>query len=559
MSHTNRIIRDEPCPSCRSQGRDRTGNHLIVFENGNKFCNRCSYKEIVALNKNNKLENKNNMSALSLEEISQLPIAAIPDRGLSKEVCELYGIRQQFSTETGEPTHHYYPVRKKGNITGYKVRELPKRFYTVGDCKDADLFGQHLFGDGGKLLVVTEGELDAPSASEMFKSKGKNYRVVSLSNGANPSSIEKNLEWVSMFDNVVICLDQDDPGMDAADKIAGILPPGKTKIMRFSEKDANDMLLKGKSSEFLASLMNAASKRPDGIVSGKDTWDILQERPRPESFPYPEDWEEMNRMTYGIRLSELDTWTSGSGSGKTQMFRELQYHLLMNQKKQLGVIALEEPLADSVEALMSIHLNKRIHLPDVRGTVTEEEKYNAWLATVGTNRIHFYDHFGSVDDDSLISKIRYMANGLGCKYIFIDHLSIVVSEFASEGGERERIDTIMTRLKRLTQELNIWIGLIVHLRKTGPGGKSFEDGTMPSLDDLRGSGAIKQLSNSVYATARDQQAEDPEIRNTSQINVLKCRFSGRTGKADKLKFVDETGRMVKVEQFKITEPVEEKF
>ena len=39
------VVRDEPCPSCREQGRDKTGNHLMVFDDGNKKCNRCGYFE----------------------------------------------------------------------------------------------------------------------------------------------------------------------------------------------------------------------------------------------------------------------------------------------------------------------------------------------------------------------------------------------------------------------------------------------------------------------------------------------------------------------------------
>lgn len=548
----SRIVGDEPCPSCRSQGRDKTGNHLILFENGNKYCNRCGYKEI-------HMQEEYKNKAISIDDILKLPIEAIPDRGLNKKACEHFGIRVSFSEVDGSIEHHYYPIYSRGEIVGFKERSIPKRFKIIGKGKDSELFGQHLYGTGGKLLVITEGEVDAASAWQMFDSKGKNYRVVSVPNGANSKAIEENLEWLTTFENVVVCPDQDEPGFKLADKIADLLPPGKVKIMRFSEKDPNAMLLANKTNEFWASLANANIKRPDGIVSGKDTWDILKNRPRAESIPYPVEWSELNKMTYGIRLGELDTWTSGSGAGKTQIFRELQYHLLMHTGNNIGVIALEEPLADSVEAIMGLHLNKRLHLPDVRETITEEEQYNAWLATVGTNRIHFYDHFGSVDDDSLISKIRFLANGLGCKFIFLDHLSIVVSEFAHEGGERERIDTIMTRLKKLTQELNIWIGLIVHLRKTNMGGKSFEEGAMPSVDDLRGSGAIKQLSNGVFATARDQQHPDEDIRNTSQVQVLKCRFTGRTGKADKLKFSDETGRMTPVELELEAESQEEIF
>ena len=40
------IVSDQPCPSCREMGRDSTGNHLMVFADGNKHCNRCGYSEI---------------------------------------------------------------------------------------------------------------------------------------------------------------------------------------------------------------------------------------------------------------------------------------------------------------------------------------------------------------------------------------------------------------------------------------------------------------------------------------------------------------------------------
>ena len=37
------IIGDEACPNCRSQGHDRTGNHLIIFSDGGKHCNKCGH------------------------------------------------------------------------------------------------------------------------------------------------------------------------------------------------------------------------------------------------------------------------------------------------------------------------------------------------------------------------------------------------------------------------------------------------------------------------------------------------------------------------------------
>jgi twinkle protein len=234
--------------------------------------------------------------------------------------------------------------------------------------------------------------------------------------------------------------------------------------------------------------------------------------------------------------------TSGSGMGKTQFLREIKNHYHETTDFKFADIALEEDVGDSVAGLVSLRLNKRITLPDV--TVDPDEERAAFDYYFSSGRWTGYDYFGGLDDDNLFSKIRFFA-ATGHKFIFLDHLSIIVSEYAAEGGERERIDTIMTKLAKLVKELNITIFLIVHLKKTSQG-TSFEEGATPSLDDLRGSGTLKQLSMTVIALSRNQQHEDPFCANTSKITVLKCRFTGRTGTTDYLNFNDKTGRMVSI-------------
>ena len=36
-----------PCPKCRSEGRDRKGNNLIMYDNGSAHCFVCGYDEQV--------------------------------------------------------------------------------------------------------------------------------------------------------------------------------------------------------------------------------------------------------------------------------------------------------------------------------------------------------------------------------------------------------------------------------------------------------------------------------------------------------------------------------
>ena len=217
----------------------------------------------------------------------------------------------------------------------------------------------------------------------------------------------------------------------------------------------------------------------------------------------------------------------------------------MSTEEKIAGLFLEEDKAETIKSLISLHLMKRIHLPDVK--VTEEELNEAFDTLYDSDRIGLYDFFGGMDDSSLLSKLRYYAL-TGHKFIFLDHLSLVISEFATEGDERKRIDVLMTKLAKFVKQYNVCLFLVVHLRKGDTSNVSFEMGAVPTLDDLRGSAALKQLSWDVLGASRNQQHRNPYCANTTELTVLKCRFTGRTGTADYLHYNGDTGRMMNVEK-----------
>ena len=137
-----------------------------------------------------------------------------------------------------------------------------------------------------------------------------------------------------------------------------------------------------------------------------------------------------------------------------------------------------------------------------------------------------------------------MAKGLDCKFIFLDHISIVVSS-QEYGDERRAIDEVMTKLRMLVQELNIHLGVVTHLKRIS--GDGHEGGSQVALSHLRGSQGIAQLSDMVLGLERDSQNEDEELRNTTLIRVLKNRFSGDTGPASYLRYDRNTGRQVEID------------
>ena len=529
MPRTSKFLRHESCPECGSS------DALAIYDDGGEHCfgAGCDYH----VNGNSGMTTETQLPKATALHMGGV-VAAIPQRRISQDTCGRFGVTIEYST-TGEILKHYYPYYNvnTGDLSAAKVRDVQtKNFYSTGDPSDVGFFGQKQCTNN-KYLTITEGELDALSVYEMF---GKQYDVVSLRAGANNAAkeIKAQLEWLETYENVVLCFDNDKAGEAALDSVKDLFSPNELKICRLTMKDASEMLMANKVKEFVQAWWNAKVYRPDGIVAGTDTWDKLVEKRNVKSIPYP--WEGLNHITRGHRPYELVTITSGSGMGKSQFIREIEFDLLQRCDGNIGVLALEEDLARTTLGIMSVAANRPLHLEEDT-PVDQLRPY--WESTLGTGRYYLFDHWGSTSADNLLARVRYMAKALDCRYVILDHLSIVVSSQES-GDERKAIDEIMTKLRTLVAETGICLFLVSHLRRSQ--GKAHEDGAQISLGELRGSQAIAQLSDIVIGMERDQQHENEDIRNTTTVRVLKNRYTGETGPACWLAYDRTTGRLAEV-------------
>lgn len=519
------------------------GDH--VFKNNNKENNitNDTIKEVEANDSNNAKFNSNNFnrtSFLSQQLINHKSFKAIEERKISKATCEKYGVAVN---EKNEQVYPYYD--RAGHHIANKYRRTPKGFMTQGDINSATLFGQQLFPAGSsRQITITEGEIDCLSAFEMSDSR---YPVVSVKSASTAErDCANSFEYLNSFETIVICFDKDEahhkpdgtsfyPGQEAAQKVASLFPLGKVRILTLSKaKDANDYIKNGWSKEFKDEWWKAPTWTPEGLKYAKDMWDDVKREKNYETILYP--WNGLNDLTYGIRLGELITFTADTGVGKTQILREIVFSALANTDKGLGLIFLEESNQDSLLGIMSIAANKPLHLPDVRAEVTEEELHAYFQSTCDNDRIILWDHFGSNDVSGVLSKIRHMA-ALGCKYIVLDHLSIVVSD--QSGDERKQLDEISTKLKTLCMELNVAVITVIHQNRKG---------------EIRGTAGVEQLSNIVVKLYRDKEDADEWRRNVTKVVVQKNRFCGRTGPACYLFYDSASGRLselsdIEVKQF----------
>ena len=528
------FVKHIPCSVCGSSD----GNAL--YSNGNEYCFVC---EAFTTGGDSDTQEKVCKSSQRRVKglIENLTYKELGVRGIREDTCRKYGYGLGKDKRTGQIIQ-VAPYYKNGVLVAQHTRTASKEFAWLGEAKSLELFGQRVWQTGGRRLVITEGEIDCLTIAQVFNLK---WPVVSVPNGAQSAKkyIKQNLEFIESFDEIVISFDNDEPGLKSAKACAMLLPPGRVKIANWDPyKDPNEMLQAGQGANIATNIFQAKQFRPDGILAGKDlTLEYLQQEENILAYelPYPE----LTKKLRGIRKGEITTLTAGSGIGKSTVAREFAFHLLKNHKQKIGYVALEESVKKTDLGLISLELN--VPMGDLflnkKELVSDEDFEKAYTTTVANNRLFLYDHFGSLASDNLISKLRYLATGCDCDFIILDHISIVVSGI-EDGDERRIIDNLMTELRSLVENTGVGMILISHLRV--PEGKPHEEGGRVTLNQLRGSGSIKQLSDNIIGIERNQQGDSSDI---SQIRLLKNRLFGDVGLVDSIKYQKDTGRLVTYE------------
>lgn len=461
-----------------------------------------------------------------------------PERGLSKDTIAKYKVHVGLDTDDFAARCPRFDA--DGNHVGNKVRiqkgtkdraKGPPFIFEGDKSKMEPLFGMHLFPAGGKFITITEGYEDAMAVHQMF---GGRYPAVSVDGVSSAAAdLRRAFEYLNSFECIVLAFDSDEPGRKAAKECANIgFPLGKVKILTLrSYKDANEYLLNKEGEKFVREWWQAPTYKPDGLKLGSEIWDEIINRKEHFTVSYP--FEDLNKMTFGLRLSELVIVTADTGVGKTSFLKHIEHKLLTDdtvkdQNYGVGFLHFEEPNGDTALGLLSIHNSTPYHLPDVERPRDELRK--AYDEVLNNDRAVIWDHFGSNSVDAVIDKIRHMA-ALGCKYIVLDHLSIIVSD--QSGDERKQLDEISTKIKTLCMELDIAVIAVIHTNRQGL---------------IRGTAGVEQLANIVLRLQRDKTEDNEWRRNVTKITVEKNRFCGYTGPSSYLWYNKDTARLTELEE-----------
>lgn len=549
MRENGEFIKHVPCIHCTSS------DALSVYQHTNDqgepyfdgFCFACNTyvkpEELIDFNPEDVEYSMND--SVDINAPLEFECRGWKERRVGKPVSEFYGIRSEFD-DNGKIVKRYYPVTENGTLTGWHVRDCNNKdnFYTLGKNKvTSEFIGQCRFSSGGKFLVITGGEEDMASMLQAFWAKNPNYNtpVISPSNGEKSvaKQIRANYEWVTSFEKVVLMLDNDETGQAAAQEAVKLLKPAQGYLAKLNLKDPNEYIKAKREEELVSAFWKAERYSPVEVMTLGQMWDEFERSAKQSIIPFPAQFQQLNEMLGGgVAMGEVTVIGALTSIGKSAMINNLVYSFFSETDHKIGLLYLESTPREIVSNLLSIHIEENLALKRPEDLNMTNLKSDFMKMVQEDNRIMSVNHQGAFASmDELFDKAEWLVKAGGATILVIDPVHAAVPS-----NENAQLDEFMDKVLKLAKQTDCTIFVVSHMRK--PEGK---DPHAVSEYDLKGSTSINQISFNTILLSRDKTNDDEEVRNSTRIQVVKCRRTGFTGEAGWLRYDPYKAKMTACE------------
>lgn len=438
-------------------------------------------------------------------------------RGVVEKTMKFYNV-QTLVGQDGEAKKQAY-IYPSG---GRKIRTLPKAFHTEAGFRGDELFGMDRFNAGSaRMVVVTEGEVDALSAYQMLDGK---FPVVSLPSASPSKKLwqGKAKDWLNSFEKIILSVDTDDAGNGVADKIANLFPNKVYRIPHDKYKDANEFLEAGAAQSYRSAFYNAKKYTPQNVWNTPDQFlGILHEED--DAMYIPTGISAFDDVALGLMQGHLTVFQAPEGIGKTEFMRYLEYHFLSNHTDlPIAICHLEETKKRGLLGLVSYKLKRNLTRKDLIDEAQMQEEVDQALIEL-TEKENLYQFTIGVDEDpmEILERIRYFSQACGVKYVFFEPIQDLAYSRQGDESIEKWLSALSVQLSRMAAELNVGIVTIAHENDDG------------QIRDCR---TIGKRASVVVKLERDKMTEDEDARNTTKLLVTKNRPAGTTGHAGSLTF-----------------------
>jgi archaellum biogenesis ATPase FlaH len=481
-------------------------------------------------------------------------------RSIKDEYLKKYGHITMKDDEGNIISRHYPETNTKGKIAGYKCRNHPKDFThgNVGNTGGKNqLSGQAVFKGYNKYLLIVGGEEDKVAAYQMLEDNraGRGgiaeVHVVSPTCGENSAAkqVASNYAFCDMYEQIIIGMDNDEPGRKAAEAIAAVLPKEKVKIAIWTGKDPNKMLEDGTKSQaqFTRDFYNAKPLITSGIAESTGLMDQVRDELTRPKIKLPPEWKDVeDAMKGGIRQGSIVNIVGDTSVGKSTIVNRLNYFWMFNAPEKVGIASLEATSGQYALDMLSLHLEKNLlwigegedilaylDRPDVKSLYD-----NLLTDEVGQPRFSILDERDG-DINMLERQIEKLIHQHGCRIIVIDVLTDILRGMSSDMQESH-----MQKQKQWVKT-GVTIINVLHTRKPAGG-----DGTWKKASEYDAFGSSSFVQSAAYniVISRNKMAQDPIERNTTHVDLPKCR-GGETGEIMQLLYDTETRMMININDY----------
>lgn len=380
-----------------------------------------------------------------------------------------------------------FPYLRGGELVFAKYRKVPaKEFFIDAECEPS-LFGWQALTGRERAVCLVEGELDALAMAA--------YGVPALSvpmgggKGAKQQWIDSEFERLAQFDDIVLCLDSDEAGQQAADEIAKRLGRERCRMATLPRKDANDCLMAGIGYEEIhAAIKSAKTLDPEKLRKPLDFLDqvlaAFAERPG-EARGIRLPWKKVGESLL-LRPSEVSLWAGINGHGKSQVVGHIALSA-MTQGHRACIASME----------LAPHLMLRRLVKQAGGTGTPTQGYVRAVAEWMQRDLWVFDTLGTARVPEMLEVFAYAAKRYGVELFVVDNLAKCGIAEDDYNGQKDLVD----KLGDFAKAFGVHVMLVAHMRKAQ------DEAAIPGKFDVKGSGALTDMVDTVVSVWRNKPKE----------------------------------------------------
>ena len=367
------------------------------------------------------------------------------------------------------------------------------------------LFGWQAIDPKARKVIIAEGELDAMSLNQM------GFNALSLPFGAGKQSqtwIETEYDRVNQFDEIYLCMDDDEAGEQGRNEIIERLGRHRCKVLKLTGyKDANEALQKGYDIFDLQGDMDKAKTLdPDELKQLAEFHEQIMDEFYPKNdaqLGIKLPWEKTHNLVR-IRPGEISVWAGINSHGKSVLLSNVMVDCVA-QGDRVCIASMEMAPKDTGMKMYQQIGNVSCPAPD----------YAAKIRDFITDGVWIFNLYGTAKSDRILQVFEYAKNRYGIKHFVVDSLAKCGIREDDYNKQKDFIDKLM----EFAGKFNVHVHVVMHMRK-----QDNEKG-MPGKMDLKGTGALSDMIHNLFVVYRNKNKESA-LSGTDPLKIKKYKDKG---------------------------------